>query len=51
MTTKDAIHILREAGELGFSRPDRSTIKLILARAFDPVIKKACDKLLLMLIH
>jgi hypothetical protein len=51
MTTKEAIHILREAGEIGFATPSRPALKLILAHAFDPVIKKACDKLLLMLIN
>jgi hypothetical protein len=43
MTTTEAKTILREAGEVYASPGD---LRRIRARAFDPVIKKACDKLL-----
>jgi hypothetical protein len=43
MTKKQAEIILEQAGEAYFSAGDLHRIR---ARAFDPLIKKACDKLL-----
>lgn len=43
MTTQKAKIILAEAGEHWTTKGD---LKAILARTFDPLIKKACAKLL-----
>lgn len=51
MTTKQALRILREAGELVTERPSRPMLRLIRDHTFDPLIKKACDKLLLVLVN
>lgn len=50
MTAKQALSILREAGEIGYSTPQRSTLAMIKQRTFDPLIKRACEKLMLVLV-
>lgn len=47
MTVKEAKTILQQAGEPWTRRAD---LFIIRSRVFDPIIKKACDKLILMLI-